>query len=72
MEDLAERYCELRVGKSAEAAARALGPIAERESFGQRIMLFEDRPPTELEALGETRTPRVADLFVAKVTGGGT
>jgi ABC-2 type transport system ATP-binding protein len=71
VEDLPARYCELRVGKSAEAAARALGPIAERESFGQTVMVFEDRPLTQLQTLGETRTPRIADLFIAKVTGGG-
>ncbi|HSG66811.1 MAG TPA: ABC transporter ATP-binding protein, partial [Gammaproteobacteria bacterium] len=72
VDELAMRYRELRVSKSTEAAARALGPIAERESFGQKIMVFEDRPVAELEALGEMRTPRVADLFVAKVAGGST
>jgi len=66
---LAERYCEVRVAREKEAQARALGAIAERESFGRKIMLFEDRPRSELELLGEARTPRIADLFVAKVTG---
>jgi len=66
---LAERFCEVRVAREHEARARALGAIAERESFGQRIMLFEDTPRRDLEMLGEMRTPRIADLFVAKVTG---
>jgi hypothetical protein len=30
-------------------------------------MLFEGKSPGELAALGETRAPSVADLFVAKM-----
>jgi hypothetical protein len=30
-------------------------------------MLFEGKSPAELSALGETRAPSVADLFVAKM-----
>ena len=45
--------------------ARALKPIDEREVFGRAAMLFDGRNRAELEALGETRTPSVADLFVA-------
>jgi ABC-2 type transport system ATP-binding protein len=67
---LGERYCELRVAKGKEAAGRALAPIAERKSFGQTVMLFENASPDALRALGELRTPSVADLFVAMVTGG--
>ncbi len=67
---LGDRYVEVLVSRDDEARARSIGPIAERESFGQKVMLFEDRSPSEVADLGETRTPRVADLFVAKVTGG--
>jgi ABC-2 type transport system ATP-binding protein len=70
IEGLAQRYCEVRVARNRESDARALGPIAERQSFGQSLMLFEDRAIEDLQTLGETRTPPVADLFVAKVTGG--
>jgi len=70
IEALAEAYCEVRVARDREADARALGPIAEREGFGQRIMLFEGKAASELAQLGEMRAPRVADLFVAKVTEG--
>ena len=70
VDSLADQYCEVRVARAREADARALGPIAERESFGQKIMLFESRPRSALAELGETRTPPIADLFVAKVTGG--
>jgi len=30
-------------------------------------MLFEDQPRERLAALGELRTPGIADLFVAKM-----
>lgn len=70
IENLGEQYVEVLVGREDETEALSLGPIASRESFGQKVMLFEDRAPAELAGLGETRTPRVADLFVAKVTGG--
>ena len=70
IDGLAERYSEVRIAKGQDANALALGPIAVRESFGQKIMLFEDKPSDRLGALGELRTPNVADLFVAKVTGG--
>ena len=70
IDELADRYVEVLVSRNDEAQARSVGPIAERESFGQKVMLFEDHSPAELAGLGETRTPRVADLFVAKVTGG--
>jgi len=69
IDDLAQRYCEVRVPLSREADARRLGPIAERDSFGQKIMLFEDCLAEDLQMLGEIRVPRIADLFVAKVSG---
>ena len=46
-------------------AARALRPIAERQSVGQNVLLFDSADRQELEALGDMRTPSVADLFVA-------
>jgi ABC-2 type transport system ATP-binding protein len=50
------------------AAARALRPIHERQVFDRTILLFDrvDRP--QLAALGEVRTPSIADLFVALLT----
>ena len=49
--------------------ARALKPFYEREVFGRVAMLFEGRSAAELGALGELRTPSIADLFVAKMQG---
>ena len=47
------------------AAARALGPIHERQVFGRSILLFDGVDRQQLAALGEVRTPSIADLFVA-------
>ncbi|MFQ5610446.1 MAG: ABC transporter ATP-binding protein, partial [Woeseiaceae bacterium] len=62
-------YVELSTtGENAETA-KGFGPIAENEMFGQTVFLFEGVDRQNLDALGETRTPSVADLFVAKVKG---
>jgi ABC-2 type transport system ATP-binding protein len=69
MEEFESRYVELTVNPERLAAARALRPIQERQIFGRSILLFDlqsgsvDRP--QLIALGEVRTPGIADLFVA-------
>jgi ABC-2 type transport system ATP-binding protein len=65
MEAFESRYAEVMVHPEQVAAARALRPIHERQVFGRSILLFDgvDRP--QLAALGEVRTPSIADLFVA-------
>ena len=70
MEDFEARYVEVMVHPEHVAAARALGPIRERQVFGRSILLFQldraDRADREkLAAMGELRTPSIADLFVA-------
>src|SRR6266513_309977 len=47
------------------AAARALKPIHERQVFGRSILLFDRVERQQLAALGDVRTPSIADLFVA-------
>jgi ABC-2 type transport system ATP-binding protein len=47
------------------AAARALGPMHERQMFGRSILLFDAADRQQLAALGDLRTPAIADLFVA-------
>jgi ABC-2 type transport system ATP-binding protein len=69
VEDLASRYQQLTVSAEQAAAARALQPFYEREVFGRVAMFYEGRSPAELGALGELRTPSIADLFVAKMQG---
>jgi ABC-2 type transport system ATP-binding protein len=69
MEEFESRYLEVTVHPEHVAAARALRPMHERQVFGRNILLFDlmpdhfDRP--QLAALGDVRTPSIADLFVA-------
>jgi ABC-2 type transport system ATP-binding protein len=73
MDEIESRYVEVAVRPEQVAAARALQPIYAREVLGRSILLFDlklssnshrvERP--QIAALGEVRTPNIADLFVA-------
>ncbi len=67
MEELESRYVELRPEPAQLAAARALGPMHERELLGRAFLLFDRADRRKLAALGEVRTPSVADVFVAVI-----
>jgi ABC-2 type transport system ATP-binding protein len=67
MEEFETRYTELTVRPDQLAAARALKPINERELMGRRILIFDGVDRQRLAALGEVRTPSIADLFVAVI-----
>ncbi|KLD75478.1 ABC transporter ATP-binding protein [Xanthomonas hyacinthi] len=70
MEHMATRYSELLVPAERIDAARALQPIDERSlPFGKTVFLYDGVPQAQLVALGETRTPGLADLFVAIMKG---
>ena len=70
MDSLAVRYTEVLVDAGKQEEARALKPIDERAlPFGKTVMLFDGADPARLAALGETRTPGLADLFVATMKG---
>lgn len=70
MEDVGERYVEVLVDAAQLQAARELKPIDERAlPFGKTVMLFDSVPRDRLAPLGETRTPGLADLFVATMKG---
>jgi ABC-2 type transport system ATP-binding protein len=70
MEEVGERYVEVLVNADRLDAARALKPIDERAlPFGKTVMLFDGVPQPQLQDLGETRTPGLADLFVATMKG---
>ncbi|MGK5036757.1 ABC transporter ATP-binding protein [Janthinobacterium sp. LB3P118] len=69
MEEVGERYIEVMVGPQHVNPARALQPISERSVFGKSVMLFDGVARTQLTALGEVRTPSLADLFVATMKG---
>jgi ABC-2 type transport system ATP-binding protein len=71
MEEFEQRYLEVMVHPEQVAAARALRPMNERSAIGRSIFLF-DRADKQLDrqqlaALGEVRTPSIADLFVAVI-----
>ena len=67
MEQLESRYLEVMVHPEQLAAARALKPMHERQGFGRSILLFDAVDRQQLAALGEVRTPSIADLFVAVI-----
>lgn len=69
MEEFESRYAQVMVNPENAAAARALGPIHERQIFGRSILLYDGADRNQLAALGEVRTPSIADLFVAVMTG---
>ena len=70
MDDVQQNYAELMVAPDQAAAARELQPMSERELFGRHIFLFDNANRQQLKELGEVRTPSVADLFVAIMSGG--
>src|SRR5579859_1680708 len=65
MDEFESRYMEVIVNPERVAAARALRPMQERQVFGGSILLFDRVERQQLAALGEVRTPSIADLFVA-------
>ncbi len=69
MERIGERFAQVAVAPDQAAAARELQPVYEQDVFGRKIFLFQDRSPQQLAALGESRVPGIADLFVAKIKG---
>ena len=67
MEGFESRYAELAVRTDQLDAARALGPIHERQALGRTILLFDGADRERLAELGEVRTPGIADLFIAMI-----
>lgn len=65
MEEFEARYLEVMVNPDRLAAARALKPLHERALLGRSVLLFDHGDRQQLAALGEVRTPSIADLFVA-------
>jgi ABC-2 type transport system ATP-binding protein len=65
MEEFESRYLEVMVNPERVEAARALKPMHERGALGRSVLLFDHADRQQLSALGEVRTPSIADLFVA-------
>ncbi|MDM5177371.1 ABC transporter ATP-binding protein [Massilia sp. DJPM01] len=69
MDEVGARFVEVMVAPDKVKAASALQPIDQRTVFGKSVMLFDGVAREQLAALGETRNPSVADLFVATMKG---
>lgn len=67
MDDIEERFVELHVKPENLDAARAFGPLSEQAGLGKTALLYEGVDRQQLGALGDTRIPTIADLFVAKM-----
>jgi ABC-2 type transport system ATP-binding protein len=70
MQALELRYAEVQVHPEKLALARSYCPMFERQLFGRSILLFQATDREKLAAVGEVRTPSLADLFVAVMSGG--
>jgi ABC-2 type transport system ATP-binding protein len=70
LDDIATRYAAVAVAADTLDAARAEKPFYERRMLGKVVLYFERPDLQKLERLGEVHTPTVADLFVAKLSGG--
>jgi ABC-2 type transport system ATP-binding protein len=68
MDEFESRYLEVTVNPEHLPAARSFKPIHERQVFGRAILIFDHVDRQQLAALGEVRTPSIADLFVAVMT----
>ena len=69
MDELESLYSEVAVRPDQVEAARVLKPVSERTALGRSVMLFAGVERQKLAALGEVRTPGIADLFIAIVGG---
>ena len=65
MDEVEDRFLELTVRPDQLAAARALRPLYERQVLGRSLLLFDRVDRVQVAALGELRTPSLADLFIA-------
>jgi ABC-2 type transport system ATP-binding protein len=68
MDAIGQRFVELEVADQDLDRARAFKPIHERRGLGTSALIFDDVAASELAAIGKTKTPSVADLFVAKMS----
>lgn len=70
LDDVATRYAAVAVAGDRLDAARAEKPFYERRMLGKVVLYYEQPDLQKLAGLGEVHTPSVADLFVAKLSGG--
>jgi ABC-2 type transport system ATP-binding protein len=71
MEALPEIFSQVQVAPDKLSAAQALGPIGEQTSLGSHTLLFEGQDQLKLAEYGNLSTPKITDIFIAKMTQGG-
>ncbi|MCR6650105.1 MAG: hypothetical protein NVV73_00790 [Cellvibrionaceae bacterium] len=69
MDELHERFVELHVSDDRQLNIAGQVPIHNRPILGGRAMIFEGGDRHFLQSLGATKTPSLADIFVAKMQG---
>jgi ABC-2 type transport system ATP-binding protein len=69
IDEIGTRFTQVRVRKDKIEAARNLRPMFETQEMNEPVMIFENVARDRLDLLGETRTPHLADLFVACIKG---
>lgn len=67
MEDIPSHYIAVDVDEENIERARALSPLSEQRMLGSTAMIFRTNNTGELETLGKTKNPDIADLFLATV-----
>ncbi len=67
MEEIESRFLEVMVRPGDRETARALKPMRERQVLGRSILMFDGVDRERVTALGDARTPSIADLFVAVI-----
>jgi ABC-2 type transport system ATP-binding protein len=70
IEEVANRFVAVAVAADRLEAGRAAKPFHERQILGKTELYFENADREKLATFGELHTPSVADLFVAKLSGG--
>ena len=70
MTDIATDFVELHVRGDAIGKAQSIPCVGKRSIADGMAFIYQGIARDVLQPLGELRTPSVADLFVAKVTGG--
>jgi len=67
MDEIESRFLEVMVHPDRLDEARSLKPIDERQLFGRSILMFDGVHRQQVAALGEARTPDIAELFAAVI-----
>jgi ABC-2 type transport system ATP-binding protein len=70
LDDISTRYAAVAVAADKLDAARAEKPFHERPMLGKVVLYYEHPNLETLAAMGEVHSLTVADLFVAKLSGG--